>query len=1791
MSLRRILYIGALLSCWHSPRAQVNFQTGSAVYSMPIFQWQDVKGRLTSTVSLNYSSGNGLKVNDVASNIGTGWNLSGGGVITRMQVGEPDDQPAYSGTAAYGNGSDQDVTKYPAGYLYATVPAANGCPNALTKYPIYGAKNQVYTQHNVTAEDKQMDYFSFQFNGKSGIFVLDASNGDKGKSLGDSKMNITFQRDPTMTSQGIRTTITSFSIQDADGLIYKFTKHGLTKLLKASFCDAKVTKPQTQPKISNGGIYHQAGFDQGPTAYPWVNKDMAYPYVIGSWYLSEVDDPLTSRKLLFNYVTRNINTQAGADINFNLSLDQYVVISHKTSITSSPELSSIVYPDGHTLTLNYSATQRADFAGEYPISSIDVTYLDRGTTRYVSRFELNTTYFILNRYGTPTTDYQKSTARLCLRSIRKIGVDLKEDTPPYIFDYYTGSNTVDDFVPPPFFYAKDVWGFYNGSYSVKSNNSGQVPLVNTTLAQLDYYSLKGLCFLNDAVTGINLNPKSGYAQNGLLKQIIYPTGGTLTYQYGQNAATLVGSSYPYETTVGGVHVSSTSSADGGYSNGCGNPVVTQYNYVMNGTGSASSLWGMEMPVNSLVSNNNFAWEKMTIHWSLTSCFLGCCKWHYTFPGILSQTESVSLTDFQKFMDAIAPVLGVLSVITDIMDVVNVCLDATPLAIVAVALDIIAGALAWFLTCSRYTKYTPDTIYYNFDLNGMATLPAQFKRVEIIENPGTIGKTVQEFTSSDDYPLWQPTNPTFSAKQRFAPWAYGLPKLISVYDAGGHLVRQTKNIYDTTYARQVLLQDVFVGHQIPPAVASCKCQVIQNYSQNNTDWGNASLYNAPASYITTSNSGVLNVDIYNFYTGRMELDSVFERVFKPTDANQVVETITRYTYAPNNLLHNSTTVVQSNGDKTSKYIRYSSDDGSTYGVQLWNNNILNEPMETYTIIIPKGSVIYDYPIDDLNYYANIYGDNTYFLTGDKVTEYTQLANGDIRPLHTLEERMTQPIPGVSSSFFGAPPNYKTPEAFTYDANSNLSSVTDEGGRVATNIYDYNDKYVVGFVINADPVLDKPAFTSFESGDLSRSGWALTGTSAYNNNAPSFTGTANFSLLASGANSLSSGALNTARPYILSFWATNANTTVTGGTLAKSGPTYSGYTYYEYSVAQGTASVQLKNNAGTAVNIDELRLYPKTARMRTLTYDPLVGKTSECDENNRVTYFTYDNLGRLQLAQDENRNILKAFEYNNVSAAKQNGCPGTFSSRLVTEIFNRSNCSAGYYGGPVTFSVPAGKYSSAISQEDADLKAELDLLTNGPTAANSTGACNLIYYNVALSETDTTQTCDLGYAGGLVTYTVPAATYSSIISQADANQQALDDIAANGQAYANDIGHAICTIDTNPDWEWSPGEPSYCQTINGQLPAHQFILVTDINPNSPTHGQQQWEDSGPSSNCPSNAYYNASRSGTYTRNNCVGGGGQTVTYTVAPGTYSSTVSQAAADQLAQNDIAANGQAYANAHGNCCSPLLAMNGAITSIMGNNMYLSGSTTVNYIWVFSYPSGYGSTLSVGQIGGSCTWPTSTRTIPFIQGSTTYNLLISPTGAVTLQVVSGPVPTGVIGLTGSYDLNLNAFYSAPYSASFTKNDCPAGQVGSSVTVSAPAYQYKSYVSQADANQLAINSVNSSGQSTANASGTCSTPCGFTWSSGIPNHLGNTLSSTSTTVSFNLVFIPPANGYYGGTLGTISGGCIPSGYRNVTVADGAHPGRTWSVSISPTGVVSISIGTGPAGTTSYPPIVLIGTFPK
>ncbi len=1420
--MRKIFFLAFLLGYFIKQlNAQVNLQTGSATFSLPMFNWQDDKSRLNSIVALNYNSGNGLKADEVASNIGQGWNLLAGGVITRMQVGEPDDQKPYFDDQIHADHTEGigDITKYPAGYLYNDDDVyTKGCPIALTKYPLFGDKNHIYKQHNKISIDRELDYFSFQFNGHSGLFVLGKTNNNQCLLLGDSKLKVSFEQTDNMIyqGQGIRTTISVFTIKDENGLIYKFgkywgdqsTTYGLTKVLKTSYCDANQIQPLTQPTFKKDGVYHEGSFE---------DTRLINPYIINSWYLTEIEDPFTHRTISFTYSVRNINCSAGTNISYYRDdKKDYSIITHKRSIIQIPEIASITFPDklgeipGHVVSFNYG-NERIDLNGDYALASVNITYQGR----YLSKYLLTTSYFILNRYGTPISDYEKSVARLCLQSVKKTGVDLKADDPPYIFDYYTGSNDADDFVPPAFSPFKDVWGFYNGNFSHNGDNQS-IQNTKKTINQLSNNDLKGLCFFlwKDGVNFFNAKP--GYAKNGLLKQIIYPTGGTLTYEYEQNTGKIENTDDNSVHTVGGIHVSTTKLTDGGYSNGCNNPIITQYKYVLD-NGNEPSLWGLQMPDNSTVINNHYAPEYRDYKLSFP---FGQCYYHYQYPGILSRDDEITLSGHQQFMLDLSQVLNVVSIVMQVMDVVNLCLDATPASIIAVIIDVIGGLYTLVSTCfSDPSEDNSSTAYYNTDLNNSNPLPVQFKRVEVVQNTGDIGKTVEEFTSSGDYAIWEPENKDFSMKQRFAYWAYGLPKITTVFNVNGEKVKEIQNDYDFTsenVKRDFCYNEESKSLTIYCPAKSCKCEVLKSSSQRYTDWSNPLLYDAEASYKTSTVNDVLSVDPYMLYTGRVNLADVHERIYKPDNSNQYMETVTHYDYDENsfhfsNFLDISKiTTTQSNGDINYKTIKYNGDYAGGALNLLNDNNIFSTPVEAVNSFRKNGS-----------------GDELYL--NEKVTEFAQLANGDIKPSRILEQRFNQP---QSSMYFYAGPElpnpvYKETQTFTYDRLSNLTGMKDEGNHTVTNIYDYNDKYIVASVINADANIDKRAYTSFEAESLG--GWTAERSLNYVRDRAI---TGNISLNLS-ENTLSAD-INSEKSYILSFWAESEVSIDGRANLIKRAPTINGFTYYEYNIERGTTRVILSGNS----IIDELRLYPSTARMRTVTYDPLIGKTSECDENNRITYYEYDESARLKFIKDENKNVIKMYEYNTVT--KQNGCPGIYYNHLISETFTKNNCSSNETGSEVTYTVPANKYSSTISQADADMQAENELLTQGQVYANSNGTCIQNYYNNGKSKDFMTEACAAGTIGGPVTYTVPAHKYSGT-SQAEVDEREQDEIDANGQAYANT--HPNCIYSTEADWQSNFPNQVQCD-VNG----HTLLLQTDMNPNSSSYGDTQWTDIGNTGECP-------------------------------------------------------------------------------------------------------------------------------------------------------------------------------------------------------------------------------------------------------------------------------------------------------------------------------------------------------
>lgn len=69
-----------------------------------------------------------------------------------------------------------------------------------------------------------------------------------------------------------------------------------------------------------------------------------------------------------------------------------------------------------------------------------------------------------------------------------------------------------------------------------------------------------------------------------------------------------------------------------------------------------------------------------------------------------------------------------------------------------------------------------------------------------------------------------------------------------------------------------------------------------------------------------------------------------------------------------------------------------------------------------------------------------------------------------------------------------------------------------------------------------------------------------------------------------------------------------------------------------------SIVLDPGTGSSSQLDELRMYPFDATIHTVTYEPLLGPGSTCDDLNRINYYEYDGLGRKTVVRDIDRSII-------------------------------------------------------------------------------------------------------------------------------------------------------------------------------------------------------------------------------------------------------------------------------------------------------------------------------------------------------------------------------------------------------------------------------------------------------------------------------------------------------------------------------------------------------------------------
>jgi hypothetical protein len=140
-------------------------------------------------------------------------------------------------------------------------------------------------------------------------------------------------------------------------------------------------------------------------------------------------------------------------------------------------------------------------------------------------------------------------------------------------------------------------------------------------------------------------------------------------------------------------------------------------------------------------------------------------------------------------------------------------------------------------------------------------------------------------------------------------------------------------------------------------------------------------------------------------------------------------------------------------------------------------------------------------------------------------------------------------------------------------------------------------------------------------------------------------------------------------------------------------------------------------------------------------------------------------------------------------------GSYFNTAISASAQKNNCGVCQTGSFYTTIVPAGTFSSSVSQVAADTSASVYLTSVSQSNANTFGSCSFnYYYNTQLSASVQRNDCGPCGTGSFVLYTVPASSsmFTNTCSLSEAQTSASIYFAANSQSYANTNG--TCSFTT-------------------------------------------------------------------------------------------------------------------------------------------------------------------------------------------------------------------------------------------------------------------------------------------------------------------------------------------------------------------------------------------------------------
>ncbi len=467
----------------------VNFYAGAPEISIPVFTHTGKE--MNFPISLTYDA-TGIKVEQMATNVGLGWNLNFGGVVSREVKHLPDDLSNFS---PYDGGSfkHQLISDAATRTLFNTIKNNNITSVFGMDFPnqtVTSAMSDFYMQYLQSLIDIHPDEFNFNVNGLSGkVFI----NYDEGIAYCVSDPNIKVQYS-TATFNNIHTYINGWVITDTNGIKYTFEK--------AEYTDNQIAERNPSPLEDHYREYKRE--------------------YTSAWYLTRIESPngFDVYELEYSpgeYWDTELRTKSSYH-SFSAS-KQYQSSTQFTLVPHFDNPASNIYRkyQFHLQQIKYNtitifSTETADR------EDLRETTGGSSVKRY-TRFKIHNAYGQVTEKMDLLQDYFKyqpsqtnnwENSRLKLNGLAIYNTDISE-AKRYSFNYIEPNS-----MPKITSYGQDFWGYYNGQDSNQHLVSKTLDL-NTTSP--------------GAIGWANRTPNFSSTQIGTLNRIGYPTGGQTTFYY------------------------------------------------------------------------------------------------------------------------------------------------------------------------------------------------------------------------------------------------------------------------------------------------------------------------------------------------------------------------------------------------------------------------------------------------------------------------------------------------------------------------------------------------------------------------------------------------------------------------------------------------------------------------------------------------------------------------------------------------------------------------------------------------------------------------------------------------------------------------------------------------------------------------------------------------------------------------------------------------------------------------------------------------------------------------------------------------------------------------------------------------------------------------------------------------------------------------------------------------------------------------------------------------------------